>query len=68
MTYKCNQSGVTITPSPAREIYSRTDRQLLQLGDSVTGSDGSRYLLISLEPISDTLSRLILAPMGVEQC
>lgn len=67
MQFRCQQSGITIQPTPVREIFTYSDRQSLQLGDTVTGSDGSRYLLLYLEAVTDTLSRLILVPVGVDQ-
>lgn len=64
MTYKCNQTGITISPAPVREFYSYADRSALPVGGSVTATDGSKYLLITVDPITDTINRILLAPIS----
>jgi hypothetical protein len=62
MTYKCNQTGAVISPAPVKEFFTYTDRSALPVGGSVTADDGSRYLLLNLEAITETLSKLVLVP------
>lgn len=64
MQYRCNQTGAIITPTPVREFFTFTDRSALPVGGSVTADDGSRYLLITVEAVAETLSRLTLVPVG----
>lgn len=62
MLYRSTQSGTHINIVPVKEVFTNADTDNLQLGDTITATDGSCYILQLISPISYTLTRLLLVP------
>ena len=68
-TYR-NAGGHTLNPLPLKpvEIYVTDDLDYINPGDTVTGSDGSRFTVSEIRIVSGRLHRVILLPLEVTPC